>query len=228
MPRKIKLTIAVLSAVVASAFTAAGATAQEGQLTSDGPVFLQLTQTGGAGANAFTAFEDKTECPEAVYTGHKYNETPRRPIPSGAKTQTWTAHPGPCTTSGGSIFPSTVEMNGCDFVVHIGQTTVSPGTYGLTLTTQCPIGSHIRITQFSSSSHAFKLCTQTYTTVHYLGSLHVTNITTDLRITGTVQGTVHRSGLCGSATDVDGTIHLDLLVKGENETGGATAISISD
>lgn len=242
MARNLKPLGLVLAAVLAlSATTAATASAQtNGELTTDSTsVALVGKETGGTGSNAFTAFGGKMECPGTTYTGHKVltaaqteEGVKHTAIPVGASSITVTPHYVNCTIySGASVFPSTVDMNGCDYEFHIGETNVSKAeTYKIKTTVVCPTAKHIQITYFSSSTHAFRVCTVTIThdPKGYDG-LHATDTTNGkIDIAGTIEGIkADRSGLCGTLTDEKAIWHTDVEVEGRNEAGAATDVGIS-
>jgi hypothetical protein len=234
------LGLALLAVFAVSAMAASAASAQ-GKLTSDGPVTLTGVQLGelGSGRNATTAFNRREECPNATYTGHKVgslNET----IPSGSTEFTITPHFGLCSiTTPVGAFPTTLDMNGCDYVFDLGPTVVLAGTYSVGLTIICPAGKHIQTTVFKTLTHtvANRFCTVTYThkTTSYTG-LHATNgAGGHINIVGTIKGikvdqTTGDGGesnpvLCPTQTSEAAELHLDLTIKGN---GGATPISISD
>jgi hypothetical protein len=228
----------VLALIVVSALSAVAAStaSAQGKLTSDGPVTLTATETG-VSLNSFTAFGVPGNC-TVSYTGHAHNVTPHTFIPSGATTVTLTPKFGPCTTVP-SGFPGTVDMNGCDYVVHIGATTDQVDTYALTFDVVCPAGKEMTVTFFTSS--ADHINNKPHCIWHIkeqlgLKGLHITDTTNGtLDITGTVEklhvtrvspGNSHPL-LCNSLTTTEGKIHIDVTVKGLNEAGAATNISLS-
>ena len=83
------LGLALVAVFALSAVAASTASAQQGTLTSDGPVTLTATETG-VGQNWFEAFAAKIECPGSTFTGHKVATTPHTPISSGATEATLT------------------------------------------------------------------------------------------------------------------------------------------
>jgi hypothetical protein len=233
MTRNLKTLGLALVAVFAMGVVATSvASAQQGVFTSDGPVTPRTEEKQGG--NGLTAFGGKTECPGTVFTGHKYNVTPKAFIPSGSTTATIGADYGPCATTdkSGAKFFTTVDMNSCDFVVHAGSTTTSANTYGVSATVVCANqGEHVQVTLFSSSSEALKICTLTITNPGVVSGPHLTTDTAkdDIDIKGTFGPlTIHKSGLCGAAEDKDGTLHVDATITGKNEAGGATGITITD
>lgn len=234
-----------LSAVVASAASAQNP--EQGVLTSDGPVTLIGEETGPAGSNVLTAFGFKTECPGSTYTGHKHLETPHKPIPNGARDVTLTPHykqaPHNCkSVVGGLNLPTTIDMNGCDYDLHIGKTTPAGNkehTYGAKIDVTCPAGKEITVTVWTNTTQETEgitpMCVLHVKEQLGLTGAHVKDTTNGtLDINGTVVGihvlktkTTHGL-LCPEATTATGEFDIDATVKGLNEAGGATAISISE
>jgi hypothetical protein len=71
-------------------------------------------------ANSLTAFGGEVQCPNVVCTGHEEGSVTKG-VPSGASSATITPHYKTCTAFGA---PATVDMNGCDYVFHLKETTV--------------------------------------------------------------------------------------------------------
>jgi hypothetical protein len=126
------LGLALVAVFAMSAMATSAASAQQGELTSKPVEGVTLigSETGEAGSNALTAFGLRIECPQSTYTGHKYSETPHTLIPNGATTVTLTPdykeENHNCRSFPGN-FPMTVSMNGCDYVLHFGETTGEKG-----------------------------------------------------------------------------------------------------
>lgn len=223
------LGLAFVAALALSAVVASAASAQ-GKLTSDGPVTLDATETGGVTANSLTAFGNATRCPGSSYTGHEYNKTPHALIPSGASTATFTPKYVNCVSiQGGSELPTTVDMNGCDYVMHIGATVGVGKTYAATADVVCPAGQHILVTAFSGGGHAFRLCTVTVGPQTGLAGAHFTDTGNGhVDLTGTFKGIKSsRSGLCGASSTETAEFHIDVTGSGTNAAGGATPVSLS-
>lgn len=240
----------VLALVVVSALSvvvASTASAAVGTLTSTGPVKLDIkNRTSIKGTNAFTASFPKqgassTECPQAIYTGFKYNVTPHTFIPNDVSTFTATLEDGLCSaTIGASTFPVTTDMNGCDFVFHLGETTPGVDTYSLSMTIfGCDTGKHITATVWKTAAEhnegkaPFCAFTITEKSTDYTG-LHATDTTEgDIKISGVLSGMViHKTSptgsiLCPTETDENGKYDVDWTVTGTNEAGGATSIGVS-
>lgn len=217
---------------------ASAASAQQAYLTSDGPVTLTGTETGSA-TNRLTGFKTFFECPGTTYTGHTYNKTPHVPLDKHSTTATITPHYGADDPTGkGCVvsalkFPVTVDMNECDYVFHLGETTPAPAVdeYEMATTIDCPTGKHIVFT-FTVSG---KPCTITITekegandTYNGLDAKDTTNGTID--IAGEITGI--EAHAVGTACIETGTQNMalkqDVTVKGLNELGEETKIGISE
>jgi len=246
MTRNLKaLGLALFAVFAMSAVAAQAASAANGMLTSDGPVTLTGTETGAAGANRITAFGTFFECPGSTGTGHKYDVTPHEFIPSGSTTFTLTPHikqtngagePNCVGTAGTS---GTTDFQGCDYVVHAGETTGGvAGTYGGSLDVVCPTGKEINWTiWFSKAQHIAEpnnpKCVLHVPPQTGITGVHATdtgNGTIDL--TGTLEGITatqtRNSILCPSGTHTATlAVDLDVSVTGHNEAGEPTGISLS-
>jgi hypothetical protein len=243
MIRNLKVLGIALAAVFAmSAVAASAASAQQGKLTSDGAFTLKTTETGAATANALTAFGLETQCPGSTIVGHKFTEpaVPNVLIPSGATaTPTYVN----CVTKvGASNFPTTVDMNGCDYVAKLGVTTPAgnkEGTYGVTFDIACTPPNEIVVTVFTNAADHLAnkpMCKLDVKAQTGLTGAHVTYPAagTDVNITGTVKGihvqktfTTHIA-LCPTATTAVAEFHIDVTAKGFDAAGNATNISISE
>jgi hypothetical protein len=225
MTRNLKvLGLALVTMCALGAMTVSVASAQ-GKLTTGSKAAVTLTGLNMSpfvtGQNAFTAFGEKTECPAAHYTGHKASATPHIAIPNGLTEATITPHYGKCTTySSGGNFPSTVDMNGCDYRFQLGGLVGGiEGTYAVDAFVFCPKNTHIQVTQFIDSGHSFRSCTVTI--IHkgtaYTG-LHATNaFGGHIRIHSTIEGIVAtKSGVCGHEEDKNAKLHLNVTVKATN------------
>jgi hypothetical protein len=249
------LGLALMAAFALSAVVASAASAQnQGWLTTDGTdVTLTGTETGGAGANALTAFGGTVECPGSVYTGHKVltvKETEEgkkhERIPNKSTTATITPHYKQTNDKGepncvvaGTGLTVTVDMNGCDYVVHIG-TKIVAGEYKVTYDIVCPTGKDITVTIFHSTNPKHEgtpYCTMHIPPQNGLVGGRAKNTTSGhIGLLGTVEGieiirTKHGAGtlLCPTDSTVKtGKFDIDATVSGDNSLGAATEISLSD
>jgi len=233
MIRNLKiLGVALAAAFALSAVAASAALAVEEQafLTSDGPVTLTGTETGGGANNRLTAFGTFTECPGTTYTGHKYNVTPHEFLEAHSTTVTITPNYVNCVSSALKL-KTTVDMNGCDYVFHLGKTTSPSDVAPITATVVCPAGKHIEVTIPGIA------CTITITenAAGYAG-LSVTDTTqgagkNDVDITGTIN-TIEADSNAGcpvpNATTKTASLIQDVTVVGHNKALGFTEIGLSD
>ncbi|HET8863444.1 MAG TPA: hypothetical protein VFM94_09365 [Solirubrobacterales bacterium] len=231
MIRKLKIQGCALAAVAAVLMVAASS-ASGGVLTTETGVAATLVgaETGATLDNSFTTFSGPVHCPGSTLTGHKAAVTPHENVQHGAASITLTPHYVNCVTKeteGSPSLPTTIDMNGCDYLLTIGS--VTGGGYGADIHRVCPENKFIQLTVFSSSSHALKLCTLSATTTTPISELHLNNAgggIKDIALVGTLTSIeVHKSGLCGSATDKAGSQHIDMTVKGF--VGSQIGISIS-
>jgi hypothetical protein len=247
MTYKLKaLGVALAAIFTIGVVVASAASAQQGILTSDGPVTLTGTETG-VEANRLTAFGTFVECPGSTYTGHKYSETPHKFLPSGATTATLTPKYKEKTAEGapnckGALNTNvTIDMNGCDYVAHLGETTPTEdeeGTYGVTFDVVCPEGKEITVTLWlneaaHTSEPAAPKCIIHIPSQNGLSGAHATdtgNGTIDL--TGAIKGITAKqtrnSILCPAGTHTaTAEFDLDVKVTGKSQVEAATAISFS-
>jgi triacylglycerol esterase/lipase EstA (alpha/beta hydrolase family) len=238
MTRNLKaLGLALVAVFAMSAVVASAASAQSGVFTTDGvrsTLHIKENTGVGSGPNKLTAFNGDTACPGTVFTGHEVNSTTVG-VPNGATSATLIPKYGPCTTTDatGAKFSTTVDMNTCDFVVHIGATTGGVvNTYGITGTVVCTkAGDHIQVTLFSSASHALRVCTLTITQPGAVTGPHLTTDTVndDINVKGSFTPfVVHKSGICGSGEDKNGSLHIDATITGTDAAKNLTGVTITD
>jgi hypothetical protein len=248
MIRNLKALGLALVAILAMSAVAASAASAQGKLTSDGSVTLRgsiTPATQNPETNALTAFGAVTHCENVLYTGHKLTETPHKILPVPATQVTITPHYGTCRSEAfGISFPTTVDMNGCDYQFNLGATTGGVAhTYGVSAFVKCPAGADIVVTVFTPSSEhlspgeAFCQNKITEKTTAYTG-LHATDLTNGhIRIQGTVGGieahkqdAPHPNGFfpCPPETTANAILDLDITVEGRAADGVTkTPISLS-
>ncbi len=226
------LGLALVATFALSAMAASAASAQQGVLTSDGPVTLDMFETG-AGQNATTMFGEKIECAGTIYTGHQYNVTPHMPIPGPTTTITVTPHynNANCTAFPGPT-KATITMNGCDFVFHIGNT-VAADRYALFADIVCPAGQKIeKHVYLAPNNEEASWCTYTIGPQAGLPGGRLTTTTNgaeDVDIVGAFKSIhVEKHGLCGAGTTNFGEWDVDLTVKGTGPGGMPTGITVTD
>jgi hypothetical protein len=241
------LALVALLALGATAASLASAAGKQGELTTENGVDVTLfgTETTTAGDkfdNSLTAFGSKVICPGSTYTGHKYNITPHERVPQGATTVTLTPHYNQAACR--AFEPereATVEMNGCDYVFHVGETTTSANTYGVTADVVCPAEKKIHVgvwTLGEKHETGNRLCTIEVGPQNGLkGTAHITTTTTpvpdDIDVHGTFENiVVTRHGLClldgKGTTDLKGIFHLDVTVIGKDKAGNQVGITVTD
>jgi hypothetical protein len=238
MIRNLKvLGLALVAVFAMSAMAASGASGQtNGKFTSDGPATLVGTPTGELGENSVTAFGQTVSCPNPIGTGHEVGST-MNGVPNGAISATVTPHYGVCNITPG--FPTTIDMNGCDYVVVAGET-VDVDEYAGGYKIVCPEGQHVVWTMYTNAtqhSEGKPFCNLTTTeeakTYTGLKARDTTNGTIDL--IGTIEGikvdkkkNERDNGiLCPEKNNETAIAHLDVLVTGKNASGEATAIGLS-
>jgi hypothetical protein len=231
MTRNLKaLGLAVIAVFALGGVTASAASALEGQLTSDGPVTLDMYETG-VGQNATTMFGEKIECQGTIYTGHTYNVTPHQPIVGPASTITVTPHynQANCTSLPGPR-KATITMNGCDFVFHIGNT-IGVDQYALFADIVCPAGQKIEKHVYFGLNEDLPWCTYTIGPQAGLPGATITNTTgaNDVDISGAFKNIhVEKHGMCGAGTTNFGEWDIDLTVRGTGPGGVFTPVTVTD
>lgn len=228
--RKAQLVIAVVFALSGTLVSSAAASGQ-GVLTSDGPVRL----AGVDIVKSTLTYNDtqKTEC-NGNYGLGEVNQTEPEGRPGDhyalvppATTLTIEATYSSCVTKiGPTEAPATATMNGCDYVLHIGETLES-GKWATTMDVVCPAGAEIEEHAYSSGTHSSMICTfkvpaQTGKTGGFVKNIAGGKIT----LGGTIEGiSASRTGiLCGGTNSVT-TAKLDIDVQ---ISSAVTAISITD
>ncbi|HET8862607.1 MAG TPA: hypothetical protein VFM94_05095 [Solirubrobacterales bacterium] len=216
--RKLKVVGTALFLLSLTSALSAPASAQSGQLTAESfPVHLEGFQTL-AGANRFTAFGLVVECPQATGAGD---------VGEASETITvFPSNPGPCTAGG---FPATITTNGCDTLLHIGETTMED-RYSGTVDLLCPAGKSIEMHVYASATHSLKLCQYRIFEQVGLGGGTVTNDTKGhLILGGAITGiTIKKTGLCGAAETQEGIFEGEATVVGTNKMEEPVGIQISD
>lgn len=203
MTRHLKaLGLALVAAFAFSAVAAAGASAkEEGHIVGENTAGLHVTTfvegEDKAGARLkFTAGEQVVTCTENTFSGEISGGT--------TKELTLTADFGGTAESclaGG--LPATVDENNCHLTFYTAQTGLGSHEWTVLSKVTCPAGvAGIQVTVFSSSSHAFRVCTLTVPPQSGLKGVTVHNNTEgahdDLTATVGVTGiTETQTGLCG-------------------------------
>lgn len=227
--------ISLVAALALGAVIASPASAQQGKLTSDGPVTLGGAESGLA-FNVMTGPLGTITCPGGTGTGHKYSATPHELVPSGATTFTMTPHQGQCFAHI-PIFgtrPVTVTTNGCDLVGHIGETTGGENTYNGTVDLVCPVGKVLEAHIYKSGSphtDVNSICTIKVKPQNGFSGGHITSTpgpgTLYIKGTGTGIHTENTGSLCGTGTSTTAQVHVDGEVEGVNSVGKPTGVTVT-
>lgn len=194
-------------------------------LTSDGPVLLDGTDF--LNSSAFTAFGERISCTDSSYQGAAVGGGA---ISSGATTVTLTPtyNNAACSTSGG--LKATVAMNGCDYVMHVGETESFGGPYRSTVDIVCSVLNFIDITIYASASNEnVTVCTIKIYTQSGRAGANIRNTLTGLEMRGSAAKiAAAKSGLCGSAETTTGELDFNIEFKGTNGEGASTSVQVSD
>jgi hypothetical protein len=258
MIRNLKvLGLALVAIFAMSAMVASAASAQtQGKLTTEGGGAVTLTGSEtGEKANRLTAFGLSVECPGSTYTGKKTLTTAEteagkkhEPLPNLSTTATIIPvynQPKCIAPVGGSNFPATVTMNGCDYDLTVNETTgeqtETKKTFGATFEIVCPKEKDIEIEVWELGDTVHSVapwCTLTVKPQANLKGAHVTSTPKatpkdDIDLDGTVEKiTATRSGtkplLCPASETKEAKFDLDVTVKGENAAGEEKGITVTD
>lgn len=258
------LGLALVAVLALGGVYASAASAQQGKLPSDGPFTLTGVETGAESNNQLEAFGVAVRCPGSEYTGHvvtthaqttaagKSHEkagTGSNLIPIDSSTATITPHYkettplGPPNCSAPVLgWSATVDLNGCDYVIHIGNT-VSEHTYNMTFDIVCPIGNEITVTLWKTeakhTSGTKPTCIMHIPPQNGLAGGHATDTNTrdgHIELTDTVEGvTVKKVGtnhdpsiLCiGTSHESDSKIKLDVTVAAHDVDGDPQPINLT-
>jgi hypothetical protein len=236
MIRNLKvLGLALVAVFAMSAVVASAASAANGLLTSDGPATLDATEIAGQ-LNVFTAFGGEVKCPGSTITGHEVGSTTKG-VPSGSSNATLTPDYNQATcvaVISGTSHKATVTMNGCDYVLHLGETNGEIDTYKSTVDVVCPAGASIIVdVYFATNNENLKVCEITVGPTNNAGRAGGTikdTTTGDLEVHGTykaISASETGAGCVGGPTTVTAELHANLTVKGTNALKENTNISLS-
>ncbi|HET9710848.1 MAG TPA: hypothetical protein VFP64_03170 [Pyrinomonadaceae bacterium] len=244
----------VLAAVLAmSAVAVSGASAapEQGELTSANSSSVTLTGTEtGVSANRLRAFGIAIECPGSEYTGHRYNETPHSLIPTGSTTATLIPKYREVNAEGkpncnvptlGFNWKATIDVNGCDYVLHLGKTTGVADQYAVTFDIVCSIGQEITITLWTNG--AAHTAENRFCVLHVPPQVGLTGAkakdTTNghIDLEGTITGikatktgiTPAHTALCEGTTHTESAQYdLDVTVSADDPCGKDEGICLSE
>ncbi len=238
MARNLKaLGLALIAVFALSAVAASAASAQNGKLTSDGPVTLFGTQTGAMNSNALSAFGGETTCNNATYTAHKYNVTPHALIPNGESSITITPKYGLCKYTNGPVtWLVTIDMIDCDYALHL-EGEKAANIYNTKTTIVCPAGQHITAKLYTNATqhaaeNSFCHITITEKAGGYTGLTATDTKNGKVDLTGTIENiSADKKGvegiLCVEEMSNIVKIALDITLEGKDGAGKATPISLS-
>jgi hypothetical protein len=240
------LGLALIAVFAMSAVAASTASAQQGTITSDGPVTLTTTETG-VNANYLKAFGLEIRCPGTTMKGHKVTTTPHVAIPSGATEVTLTPTFHNCFVVGLN-WPVTVTMNGCDFNMKVGETTPigTANTYGVSASLKCPPEVEVTVDIWTPGKHDLIPLPPPMCVIHF-GEFenqnktgpHLTDTTqggtaNDIDISGVFTGiTATKTAsaedpiLCPHAHTKTAELGIDATIKGDSAGGAATGVGLS-
>ncbi len=233
MIRKLKtlgLALVAVCAMSAMAASAASAVTTPGELTSDGNV----TVSGAGTAETFT-FEagQKITCNATQAVGPQ-NVTPHGLVNPGAGLTTLTVQPhySSCTaTVGGQSLPATFTTNGCDFVLHIGETIGVTGKYGGTTDIVCGANESFEAHVYLNATYATSICTYNIPAQTGIPGGEIQNVAGGtVKIAGTAASikAVRTGIVCGGPKETMAAVyHPTTLLSGKNKAEEPTAISIT-
>jgi hypothetical protein len=220
-----KLDIEVSGENEAGGATAASVVEDEGtDVTSDGPFFLAGTDEASGNSISYPGLT-AVKCPESHYIGT--NVGGLEPIPTGSESTTLLPSYTSCKAG---VFPITIALNGCHYVLLVGETTGGGDTYAVGTDLICPEGKSMHITYFSDGEHKNAVCTVVLGPQSGLTGLHATDTTNGkLLISGAAGGIKgSRSGsACSSGSTEAAALNANFELSGQNEEAGATTVSIS-
>lgn len=238
MTRALKIIgpVLLLIALAISALAATGAFAEEeegapGTLqAAEYPATLDGTDIATA-TNAFTLFGEKIVCPDSSYSGQIAAKTTEVTI-------TPTYNNNECSAGGGG-HKVTVTMNGCDYMLHIGNTTKKfYDNYYVTIDLICPKEADVEIHKYLNvKDESVQLCKFTIKEQKGIKGAKIYN-EYDPESTGT-EGTLvletplanitaTKSGACGAGNTNTGEIDLGITFKGTNKDKAENPLYITD
>ncbi len=239
MIRNLKIPALALAAALALvALMSSAASAQtQGKIKTDAPSLTLDGVEDGANILIYPGLEGVVECPGSTITGHKVASTPHVAIPVESSDATVTPKFVNCHNGAHLV---TVTTNGCDFVYHIGSTTVGVSdTYALTVDVVCPAGQVIEFHVYLASGNSnTTICTikvpaqSGITGSDIANELNAKGETTDtLTVTGAPKNIkASREGLCGASetSAAEQTINYTLTGTNTNEGHELTGVTITD
>jgi hypothetical protein len=233
------LGLALVAVFALSAMGASAASAQKALITSPTSPFWLKGADEVATKPQLRAFGGSTKC-HATYTGGKVNATNKvtghhEGLSNGAVD--FTISPTYTNCLSGTGLPETVTMNGCDFVIHNGETVLgSTDLYTVTADLVCPAGQEVTIDIYENATkHASNtvLCSIHIKPQAGLAGGTLTDEPTSGHLTlgGTVKGIhmVLTPPCVGVATTTAvGELDLEATIEGRSAvTSGGVAVPLS-
>jgi hypothetical protein len=236
MIRNLKaLGLVVMAVLAMSAVAASAASAQQGVLTSDGPVILDGVEDG-ENFFEYNSTLGKVKCPGSTFVAEKVGGGF---LKTGETTSTITPSYNNATCNAGGL-KATVTMNGCDFVFHIGETTSgTTDEYGVKADLVCPSEKDVEVHAYASATNEnITACKVTLKPQEGITGLDIGNElkegTTEtvvphvLTVTGeSTNIKASKSGLCGAGTTETAKYKANITLTGTNEAGGETEVTIT-
>jgi hypothetical protein len=244
MTRNFKaLGLALVAIFAMSAMYVSTASAQtKGWLTSDGPATLEGTDTVGEKSKlTFKSggeVKGTVECHGSYVVGTK-GVTPHDEFMNlglGLVTSITVAPTyKECVGKvGAASAPATVTMNGCDYVLTVGNTTVAP-QYAVTADLVCPAEKVVEVHLYQNAEDKVSICTYTFAAqVGKTGGVAQNQGAVPRTVTlggtfGGISATRHNSVLCGAKLEsAESQLDIHALLQATNEAGKETDLFLSE
>jgi hypothetical protein len=237
------LGLALVAILAMSAMYVSAASAQtKGWLTSDGPVTLEGTDTVGEKSKlTFVSggeVKGTIECHGSYVIGTK-GVTPHDEFMNLGLGLVTSITVAPTYTScnakiGAATASATFTMNGCDYVLTVGNTTTAP-KYAVTGDLICPEGKLVEIHLYPTVEHKTSICTYTFNAQNGKTGGFAQNdgaVPRTVTLGGSFNNiamTRHPSVLCGAKLEsAESKLDIHALLQGTNESGKETDLFISE
>ena len=214
------LGLAVLSVFAFSAVAASAAQAEEGHFGWEAGT--ARTTTSAIGTQTYTTTAGKIECNEVSGEAIPIQENGENKNKTMTGENIAYANNGTPNKCPASIGTATIQMNGCHYTFHAGETIGEDETKGTTDIAGCATNGSITVEAFGCTIH---MPEQTgIGPVYYQGNTAAGDIVIHPTVTN-IEYT--HTGICGNGTASNGTYTGDVTVQGEDEFGGHTNISVT-
>lgn len=132
--------------------------------------------------------------------------------------------------------PATVTMEGCDYVIHIGETTASPPhEYEATADLICPAGKEVVVHVYLNASETLNACTIKIPEQKGLKGLDIRHFTAsegdDIELTGkitTIKASKEKVGCGGVGSTEEAQLEVNVTITGTDKDGKATPVTVTD